>query len=212
MSTGDACPTAGPVVSNLNGPLDSSEPREMDLPFPCWARDGGPSPPRQASGEAGPWSPLRGPPHPSQMQDTQSAGPAAQPRKAKSAEQTHQGGTTGPHKLALPRRPAPEAHLVTWVRVLKSRERMERSTSMQPMYCGERGLSRRGHGPRQRAPPAWSPGSLAAPAPASGPHHSPGPPTCAWPSPLRGELTAQGSTAVSIHLPVCPGYDLSTRR
>lgn len=33
-----------------------------------------------------------------------------------------------------PQQPVSKAHLVTWVRVLKSRERMERRTSMQPMY------------------------------------------------------------------------------
>lgn len=32
--------------------------------------------------------------------------------------------------------PIPRPHLVTCVRVLKSRERMDRSTSMQPMYWG----------------------------------------------------------------------------
>lgn len=34
--------------------------------------------------------------------------------------------------------PMPRPHLVTCVRVLKSSERMDRSTSMQPMYWGDR--------------------------------------------------------------------------
>lgn len=42
---------------------------------------------------------------------------------------------------------------MTWVRVLKSRERMERRTSMQPMYCGKKG-GVSGWGPQiqQRSP------------------------------------------------------------
>lgn len=30
------------------------------------------------------------------------------------------------------------AYLVTWVRVLKSRERIDFNTSMQPMYCKDK--------------------------------------------------------------------------
>lgn len=44
--------------------------------------------------------------------------------------------------------PTPRPHLVTCVRVLKSRERMDRSTSIQPMYWGERVVSQRVSQPR----------------------------------------------------------------
>lgn len=43
---------------------------------------------------------------------------------------------TSQHRATHQTPPIPAAgpHLVSWVRVLKSRERMERRTSMQPMY------------------------------------------------------------------------------
>lgn len=48
--------------------------------------------------------------------------------------------------------PTPRPHLVTCVRVLKSRERMDRSTSIQPMYWGERVVSQQVSQPRSWIP------------------------------------------------------------
>lgn len=56
-----------------------------------------------------------------------------------------------PHETRVPR-PIPGPHLVTCVRVLKSRERIDRSTSMQPMYWGERGWSISRQSPAQSCP------------------------------------------------------------
>lgn len=90
----------------------------------------------------------------------------------------------------------PEAHLVTWVRVLKSRERMERRTSMQPMYWGERTGQRACAGTPTRAQrgtgldPSPLPGSSLPSPPATPALHS------ALSSPQPGCLRVSASLAL----------------